>query len=313
MVMYTVKQLAYFAAVAEHGGIAQAARGLHVSQPAIAFSLTKLEETLGLKLLVRHHARGVDLTPNGRHVLKLSHRLLDEAADIDREFAGLSDTMKGRVRLACYETIAPFYMPGMLRWTRAHAPNIVLDVSEGRQDALIGDLVRRKFDLALLYDMGLERRAIGQVRLVSLPPYVLLPERHRLAGHAAIDLRQLAGEPFVMLDWPVTREFYLRIMKQAGLVPKIEFRSPSFELVRGAVANEVGYSVLNARPAGDLSYDGKRLVCRPIKGKLPPLNIVAAWAVKEPPSRLRNRMIELARAYFAEATAPGENSDRRDF
>ena len=42
MVRFTLKQCRYFLAVADHGGIAQAARALNISQPAIAQALNKL-------------------------------------------------------------------------------------------------------------------------------------------------------------------------------------------------------------------------------------------------------------------------------
>ncbi len=63
MVRFTLKQCAYFLAVADQGGIAQAARALNISQPAVAQALDKLEALCDLRLFVRHHARGTELTP----------------------------------------------------------------------------------------------------------------------------------------------------------------------------------------------------------------------------------------------------------
>ena len=50
MVRFTLRQCAYFRAIAEHGGIAQAARALNMSQPSIAQALEKLEEITNLTL-----------------------------------------------------------------------------------------------------------------------------------------------------------------------------------------------------------------------------------------------------------------------
>ncbi len=65
----TIKQCAYFNAVAEQGGIAQASRVLNISQPAVAQAIDKLEHIYGFRLFERHHARGTELTPQGRSFL----------------------------------------------------------------------------------------------------------------------------------------------------------------------------------------------------------------------------------------------------
>ena len=48
MVRYTLRQCTYFRAVAESGGIAQAARALNISQPSVAQALEKLEDVTRL-------------------------------------------------------------------------------------------------------------------------------------------------------------------------------------------------------------------------------------------------------------------------
>ncbi|MFT5549074.1 MAG: DNA-binding transcriptional LysR family regulator, partial [Candidatus Azotimanducaceae bacterium] len=50
MVKLTLKQCAYFVAIAEQGGIAQASRLLNISQPAVAQALDKLEHLFEFRL-----------------------------------------------------------------------------------------------------------------------------------------------------------------------------------------------------------------------------------------------------------------------
>ena len=60
-----LRHLRYFAAVAELGNVTQAARRLHVAQPALSRQIQDLEEELGVKLLERS-TRGIKLTEAGK-------------------------------------------------------------------------------------------------------------------------------------------------------------------------------------------------------------------------------------------------------
>ena len=86
MIRVTLRQLSYFAAVADAGSLAGAAKALHVSQPSISAALAVLEDTLEVDLFLRHHAQGVSLTPTGRQLLTTARAILAGAEDF--EFAG---------------------------------------------------------------------------------------------------------------------------------------------------------------------------------------------------------------------------------
>ncbi|MEJ8840649.1 LysR family transcriptional regulator [Ramlibacter sp. AN1133] len=57
-----------FLAIAECGSFSLAAQRLHLSQTAISHRMRKLEETLGVQLVLRT-SRGIALTPAGNRLL----------------------------------------------------------------------------------------------------------------------------------------------------------------------------------------------------------------------------------------------------
>lgn len=63
MAEFTLVQVRYFVAAAELGGMTAAARELVVAQSAISSAVANLEKDLGVQLFLRHHARGLSLTP----------------------------------------------------------------------------------------------------------------------------------------------------------------------------------------------------------------------------------------------------------
>mgnify|MGYP000742956915 CR=1 FL=1 len=82
---YTLKQLQYLISVSKHGNISAAARDLFISQPALSTSIAQLESSLGLTLLIRHHAKGVSLTPAGADFLARARSLLTHAQEIEED------------------------------------------------------------------------------------------------------------------------------------------------------------------------------------------------------------------------------------
>jgi DNA-binding transcriptional LysR family regulator len=63
LIPFTLRQLQYFVSAAEHGGTAQAATAMNVSQPSVSMAIKQLEEALGESLFVRQHAQGLVLSP----------------------------------------------------------------------------------------------------------------------------------------------------------------------------------------------------------------------------------------------------------
>ena len=157
MVRFTLKQCGYVLAVAEHGGIARAARALNISQPALAQAVDKLEMMVGLTLFIRHHARGVETTRQGEEFLKLARRLVDCADGVAREAASIAADLSGAIRLGCFHTIAPFHAASLAKRYRSLYPRVGVAVTEGLQDELVAGIAAGRLDLAVLYDMALDR------------------------------------------------------------------------------------------------------------------------------------------------------------
>lgn len=299
MVRFTLKQLEYYSAVADQGGIAQAARVLNISQPSVASALGKLEASVGVRLLSRHHAKGVELTPEGREVLSLARSLLKEAAGTETAFQAMAADVSGHIRLGCFHNLAPLYLPSLVKAIGVRHPSVTLDLTESTHNELIAELIDGAADVALMYDMALPGRSLRHERIKTVMPYVILSEKHPLAEDKAISAKALAREPYVMFDLPGTREYFQSVLQAIGIEPSVTFRSHSFELVRSAVANDLGFSLLHSKPKTDVTYDGNRIVRLPLREAVPSLDIVIAWPRSAHASPLRNRFIDFAKEFFA--------------
>jgi DNA-binding transcriptional LysR family regulator len=259
---FTLRQFAYFVAAADHGSMTAAGRALHVSQSAISLAVGELERVLGAQLFIRHHAHGLSLTPTGHRVIAGARSLLANATVFAEDAQELGEGLTGTLTVACYDTIAPFLMPGLVAGFAEREPAIRLDLREGDMAELHQSVRSGASELMICYDLELGRD-MAVTPLLATRPYVLLPHGHALACDDEIDLAQFADEALVLLDQPQPATYFLGLFAAAGS-SRIGHRTSSFEMVRSLVARSLGYSLLIQRPALDVSYEGLPLVCRPL-------------------------------------------------
>lgn len=284
---FTLRQLSYLVAVADHGTIAAAAQRLHVSPSALSEALTELERVLGSRLCVRRRASGVTLTSAGAHTAERARLLLGSARELALSLRGGPGELVGPITIGCYPTLAPVVLPPLLHEFGEAHPRVQLHTLEVTHDRLEGRIEAGEVDLAFLYDTvvpGNPRRA----RLFELPAHVLLAADDPLAAAESVRLEHLVDRELIELDAPPSREHTLSLFSARGLTPRIRHRTTSFEAVRTLVARGLGYSVLMQRPANRESYEGYPVVMKEIDPPVSPVGIDVVWSATGPvPDRVR--------------------------
>ena len=304
---FTLRQIEYFVAVGELGSIALAAERLHVSSPSISAAISQLEASLGLQLFVRQHAQGLALTTPGRRVLAEAKALLAQAQALHGAAAEISGEIAGEVRgaltLGSLVTLAPVVLPKLRRSFEAAHPKAELHQFTAHQVALLDALRAARVDIALTYDLEIPQD-IHFEPLAALPPVALLPPDHPLAG-AEVTLEQLSDQKLILLDLPLSREYFLSLFHQAGLRPRIAERVPEMGMIRSMVANGFGYSLANMRPSSIAAPDGARLRTVPLAGGHQPLMLGLATVRSRFRPRILDAFEDHCRAEIGAARIPG--------
>ncbi len=290
---FTLRQLEYLVTCVDCRSVAGAAERLNVSQPTVSVALTKLEEQLGVQLLLGHPSRGVTATAAAERVLQSARSLLAHASDLERQALETGATLAGDLRLGSFSTLAPSVLPGLIQELKTQHPGIRLHLREGPQDQIIEALYHGQLDMALLYDIDLPDD-IRAVQLAERTPYAALSASHPLARQDSIALADLVDEPLILLEVAPSHDYFLGLFHDLGLQPSVAHSSPSIELVRGMVGCGLGYSLLVTRPDGDRTYDGQPLVALPIRDAIRPSRIVLASLDTLRPTRLMTRFEEVA-------------------
>ena len=292
---YTLRQLSYFVATADVLSFTAASKLLHISQPSISTALAELESSFGVQLFVRHHAAGLSLTQAGRDLLGLARSLLKSAEDLQATARELESGMSGVITLGCLASLAPPILPAILASFIAEHANVDFDTREVSHEELLRGLRDGSLDLALTYDLALVDE-IEFTPLVELPPYVILPKLHKLARIGPVALASLLDEPYVMLDLPYSREYFASLFDTVDRRPVPAFHSSQPEVVRGMVANGLGYSILNFPLKSTQTVDGSEFAIRPFKEKLRAMTLGIARLASVQPRRVVQRFAEFCAA-----------------
>lgn len=296
-IRYTLRQLEYFVAVGETGSIAAASHRVNVSSPSISAGVSHLEEELGVKLFVRHHAQGLTPTLAGRKLLDQARTVLREAGAL-RDLAGdLSGQIRGPLAIGCLSTFAQVVLPGLRRSFVEQYPDVHISQVESDQTELFSLLRQAKIDLALTYDLGLPKD-LRFTPMISPPPLVALGEEHPLAQRSELTVQDLAPFPMVLLDLPLSAEYFMSFFVSADLRANVVERTRDVAVMRSLVANGFGYSIVNLRPIHDVAPDGKPMKFVPLAGQPRPMRMGLLMTTGVERSRLHKTFIDSAKGWI---------------
>jgi DNA-binding transcriptional LysR family regulator len=271
-VRFTLRQLEYFVATGDAGSVRLAAEKVNISQPSVSAAIAQLEAEFGVQLFVRHHAQGLSLTPQGERMLREARALLAHAGEISAVASELSDGVAGSLAVGFLVSVAPVLVPAVVRGFGAGHERVRLETVEDHHRGLMEGLRHGRLSAALTYDLDLPPEAAFEP-LAALPPYALLPADHPLAKCRSLTLKDLAGAPYVLLDLPQSREYFLGLFLHEGLEPVVAARSPHIEVVRALVAGGQGFGLANLRPRNRAALDGAPLTYVPLHSRYRPLTL----------------------------------------
>ena len=238
-----VNQLRYVCAVAETGSFSRAAERCQVAQPSLSQQVLKLEEDLDAKLFDRI-GRSIRITEAGRAFLPHARSILKQMEAARSSVADKNAHIHGSVAVGAIPTIAPYLMP---RYTAAFAkkhPDAKLRIVEGTTPLLVEGLRDLSIDMAILA-LPLRHKDLQFFPIRTEPLFAVLPKNHPRASEESITLRNLRGEPFVMLrDGHCFRDLSIATCTHARITPNIAFESDQFSSVLGMVAAGVGISLV---------------------------------------------------------------------
>jgi len=239
-----LRDIEYFAVIAEHGHLGRAAESLGLSTAALSKSLRRLEKSVRTKL-VRRTLKGVELTVEGSALLSHVSHLRTSIHDIAREVADLSEGRAGHLRVGTSLGISEDLLAGACTNLVQESPKVTLEVIMGTYDTQLPALRKGELDLIFSGVPTVAHEGLVQEHFIDDELVVYASANHRLARHKEPTLADLEGERWVSSSHVILWRRLCQAFEENGLTPPllaIDTSSTSVRLRVVASSQLLGFS-----------------------------------------------------------------------
>lgn len=235
-----LRDIEYFAVIAQHGHLGRAAEALGLGQPALSVSLRRLEKSADAKL-VKRTPKGVELTEIGRALLSHVRRLKLAREDLARELSDVAHGQTGQLRIGASPVTANGPLADACSMLLKDAPKITLHVSITASTSVLLQALRMgELDLIVPHLLRAPGEGVVREPLWRDEFVVYASIRHHLAGRKSVALSDLVHERWAATtasaSAPVQQSLQRTFEEHALPMPQIALTSESQEMNRRLVA-----------------------------------------------------------------------------
>ncbi|MGI2257715.1 LysR family transcriptional regulator [Shewanella sp. GXUN23E] len=275
-----IRQLQQFHTLAKRRSFTLAAAELNMAQPALSQSIKKLEQDLGVTLVIRRAGKqngSVALTAEGTVLEQHAQLILSQVKNARTEIRAMAQLDVGQVRIAVPGMLGSFYLPSRLMAFKHQYPGLKLSLfSGGTRDAL-RMLQQEEVDVAIITADDL-RPEFAHKHLVREQMVVAVADDHPLATQESVTLQAFFQHELVMFKKGYFhREWLQQQAEQLGLKLDIAFETNLINLIKQLVAQ--GFAITSMLDMAVSANEG--IVCKPF---CPPvfLDLHIAWKQQRP-------------------------------
>lgn len=248
-----LRHLRYFLSVAEASSFSRAAEAMNVSQPALSQQIRQLEDELRAPLFDRL-GKSVRLTPAGEILSRTARQVLRQVAEGESAIRELDALARGSLAVGAMQTINSYLVPAVVSRFRSRYPHVSVRVDELPADGIEAGLLDGTLDVGLGF-VPARDPAMQVEKLFDEELVLVVAATHRLARRRALALRDLGGEPLILLpDTHCTRRLIDHSFDRVRTSPSVAVEMDSIEGILATVRSSGGATILpilSARRAGE--------------------------------------------------------------
>lgn len=239
-----LKQLEYFRTVARMENISKAASLLHITQPALSKSITRLEQEIGVELFERSDNR-IHLNQAGALFLERVDLIVSQLRSGVDELKSIQPAKHGHIHIGTF-TAALVSAP--MQKFMAENPFVTIRHSVLSQEQLCLGLEQGEIDIAVsLFEM--ESRRLTWTPVAQDELIVLVLADSPLAAQPMVRLSDLQNQRILLAD--STQGMRVRTLLEgfcakAGFTPNIAYEGPDSDLAMNLLREGNGVFIIPA-------------------------------------------------------------------
>jgi LysR family transcriptional regulator, hydrogen peroxide-inducible genes activator len=289
-------QLRYLVAVADSHSFTGAAQLCNITQPTLSHQIRKLEDEVGEPLLQRRKT-GAFLTPLGERIYRHAQDILKNVESVQQAASSFSRKVQGLLKIGVIPTIAPYFLPGLLRLSQKRHPGIRFQMTEEPTEHLLASLGAGLLDLAIL-SPPIASDKLQTLDLFTDEFLLALPTNHFLGKSREISLRVLREQPMILMnDAHCLRGQTISFCQRAGFAPKVFIQSSQLDTVLAMVETGQGISLVPAMARK--AFRHRKVIFRPLRPERLLRKISLAWSRQMTPSRAFSAFVEVCQSTAA--------------
>lgn len=248
-------QLYYFKKIAELQSINQAAKQLHISQPALTKQIKLLENEFQTIFFKRSN-HGVKLTKEGVKFLTEINQIINKIEDLYQIF---SSSERESLRIGALPSIANHYLPSLINiinQQKIKTKILTRDTTKELEDMLL----ENKIDFAF----GQDIEDKDYTEIIKNEPYVLITSKeNHLSNCSEVDIETLSQQCLILPSSNCDIKIFLeRYLNHQSLQFNHIIEVDQNEAILALVKLNIGVTILPKMNAVDID---KKLKCIPIK------------------------------------------------
>jgi LysR family nitrogen assimilation transcriptional regulator len=147
-----IRHLRYFIAISEERSLSAASQRLGVAQPSLSQHVIKLEEELGVTLMVRS-PRGILLTEEGQLLVRHAREICRNLDVCVAEMKDAAGAVRGTVAFGLPPSVSMVMSVPLAETVRVELPDVRLQAIESMSGYIRNWLEDQTLDIAFLYDL----------------------------------------------------------------------------------------------------------------------------------------------------------------
>ncbi|MBW3694938.1 LysR family transcriptional regulator [Vibrio sp. T187] len=241
--MLESKPLRHFLAVAEHGNFTQAAKALHIAQPALSISIKKLEQSLELTLF-RRGEKQVTLTNEGQVLFAHAKRIAQQFHDTQLAMNELKGLEKGEVRLGAPSMMGSYFFPQVLMAFKSQYPNLKLTLIDAGTESIREMLLNGELDIGVINDADVPDD-LETDHLLDSEMMAVVGTTHEFSKKTSLTFEEFFQEELILFKpGYFHRDFIDSVHQEHGFDMNIAFESNLLPMILSILKQEFAITAL---------------------------------------------------------------------